>query len=151
MPNTIGLSLGNRWDRRIQEWNLYVTTYRNFYVTTGEKFFLQADIFLWHDHLGVDCSSIEEPHVFCIWKPSCPFQLPCIFLSPCCPDPISMPESVLWDDLHLIRSWKPQLSFSSSCYCGSQVRGTQDNSEGPWKLCPCCLILLGAFLHKYKN
>ena len=132
---------------------LYVTTYRNSYVTTGEKFFLQADILLWHDHLGVDCSSVEKRRhvVFASGSPALPSQMPCIFLPPCCPDPISMPELVPWEDLHLIRLWKPQLSFSSSCYCGSQVRGIQDNSAGPWKLCPCCLIFLGAFLPKYKN
>ena len=150
MPNTIRLSLGNRWDRRIQKWNSVCDHIQKF-LCDHRRRSLSSGWYLpltWPLGGGLLKCREEEPHGFCIWKPSCPSQLPCIFLPPCCPDPISMPESVLWDDLHLIRSWKPQLSFSSSCYCGSQVRGTQDNSAGPWKLCPCCLILLGAFLYK---
>lgn len=51
---------------------------------------------------------------------------------PCCPEPISVPGSLLWGRSVSVRAqsepWKPQLSFSASYYSGSQVRGTGGDS-----------------------
>ena len=61
----------------------------------------QKPLLMWQPGGGLLKCREEEARDFCTWKPSSPTPAalhvpPC---PPCCSDPISMPESVLWEDL----------------------------------------------------